>query len=312
VREGTPQLLLGGLEGTRFARLARGDSKIASAMSIPLQVKDTTLGVLNVNRYKGQPTYTDKDASLLHIFAAQIAIAIQNAQLYASLRQERDRIMEGQEVVRRELARDLHDGLSQMLAAMSQNISILQSILKPGEPVPAVVAEDLDYLSSAVRQAIQDARTLTFGLRPLVLETQGIAAALRQYIATLKKSDKKTQYDLEIENISGPLPWSINDARTAFAIIQEAISNARKHAKAEHVSVRLVAGRDASEPFFVATVRDDGAGFDVEAVTAEYETRLSFGLNSMRERAELLDAILNVTSNKESGTTVELVVARKP
>jgi signal transduction histidine kinase len=311
VREGKPQLLLGGLQGTEFARLARRDSKIASAMSIPLQVKDKTLGVLNVNRFKGQPTYTDKDASLLHIFAAQIAIALQNAQLYASLRQERDRIMEAQEVVRRELARDLHDGLSQMLAAMAVNIGVLQTILKPGEIVPDIIVDDLDYLHNAVRQAIQDARTLTFGLRPLVLETQGIGAAMRQYIATLQKSDKRTHYELTVENVSGQMPWTVNDARMVFAIIQEAINNARKHAKAQQVWVLLSGGRSSEEPLLTATIKDNGTGFDVATITADYEERLSFGLNTMRERAELIDATLNVTSSKSGGTTIQLVVPRK-
>jgi signal transduction histidine kinase len=310
VREGKPQLLLGGLQGTEFARLARRDSKIASAMSIPLQVKDKTLGVLNVNRYRGQLTYTDKDASLLHIFATQIAIALQNAQLYASLRQERDRIMEAQEVVRRELARDLHDGLSQMLAAMAVNVGVLQTILKPGEIVPDIITEDLEFLHNAVRQAIQDARTLTFGLRPLVLETQGIVAAMRQYIATLQKSDKKTHYELIADKASGQIVLPVNDSRMIFAIIQEAINNARKHAKAANVSVTLKGGQSQEEPLLITTIQDDGAGFNVAEITADYEERLSFGLNTMRERADLIDATLSVQSVAGGGTTIQLVVPR--
>ncbi len=309
--EGKPQVLLGGLQGTAFARFARRDQKIASAMSIPLQVKDKTLGVLNVNRFKGQPTYTEKDASLLHIFAAQIAIALQNAQLYASLRQERDRIMEAQEVVRRELARDLHDGLSQMLAAMAVNIGVLQTILKPGERVPDVITEDLDYLHNAVRQAIQDARTLTFGLRPLVLETQGIVAAMKQYIATLQKGDTRTKYKLVTDQMPRFFQMSVNDARMVFAILQEAINNARKHAKAPNVEVTMVAGTTPEEPMLTATIRDDGTGFDVATITADYEERLSFGLNTMQERAELIDATLYVSSSKEGGTVIQLVLPRK-
>lgn len=311
VTEGKPQVLLGGLQGTAFARYARRDQKIASAMSIPLQVKDKTLGVLNVNRFKGQPTYTEKDASLLHIFTAQIAIALQNAQLYASLRQERDRIMEAQEVVRRELARDLHDGLSQMLAAMAVNIGVLQTILKPGEKVPDAITDDLDYLHNAVRQAIQDARTLTFGLRPLVLETQGIVAAMKQYIATLQKSDRRTDYILVADQMPRIFLMPVNDARMVFAIIQEAINNARKHAKAPTIEVTLVPGTEPQDPLLTATIRDNGTGFDVAAITADYEERLSFGLNTMRERAELIDATLHVASSRDGGTVIQLVLPRK-
>lgn len=306
--EGEPLVLLGGLQGSPFARFARRHRAIASAMSIPLQVQDTTLGVINLNRFRGQANYSERNAHLLHIFAAQIAIALQNARLYASVRQERDRIIAAQEVVRRELARDLHDGLSQVLAAMSQSVALLQMMLKPGQPVPEAIGEDLDYLQTAVRQAIQDAKTLTFGLRPLVLETQGIVPAMRQYIGTIQKGDRTTQYSLDVSRCPRDVALSLNEARMIFAILQEAINNARKHAKAKEISITLIAGDTPDDPFLTATVRDDGRGFDLPAIANDYEERLSFGLNTMQERARLIDATLAVESNIGQGTQVTLTL----
>ena len=308
MKDGRPQLLLGGLQGTQFSMLARPGNKIASAMSIPLQVQRETVGVLNVNRHHGRPNYTEKDANLLHIFAAQIAIALQNAQLYESLRDERDRIISAQEEVRRELARDLHDGLTQVLATLVLNIDFLRNMLKSGKATPENIHDDLKFLRSIGRQAIQDARTLTFGLRPLVLETQGLVAALKQYLDTMHEGDRSTTYHLD-QNGCPTAPWlDPKVARMVFAILQEAISNARKHAEANNVWVQTECRKDQDKNYiFKATIRDDGKGFDLSHVEGSYDERMSFGLHNMKERAKLIEANLTMKSSK-NGTIIELTI----
>ncbi|MGB0385321.1 MAG: GAF domain-containing protein [Ardenticatenaceae bacterium] len=305
MKDGRPQLLLGGLEGTPFSQMARPGNKIASAMSIPLQVQRKTLGVLNVNRHHGRPNYTEKDANLLHIFAAQIAISIQNARLYESLREERDRIIEAQEEVRRELARDLHDGLTQVLATLVLNIDFLRSMLTPGEMVSEKIHDDLKFLRTVARQAIQDARTLTFGLRPLVLETQGLVAALKQYLDTMGEGDRATTYHLDY-NGCPTTPWLDQKvARMVFAVLQEAISNARKHAEADNIWVSLLCPEKDGDYILKASVRDDGDGFDLSHVEGSYDERMSFGLHNMKERAALIDGTLTMNSDS-NGTVIEL------
>ncbi len=308
MKDGRPQLLLGGLQGTQFSTLARPGNKIASAMSIPLQVQRETVGVLNVNRHHGRPNYTEKDANLLHIFAAQIAIALQNAKLYESLRDERDLILEAQEEVRRELARDLHDGLTQVLATLILNIDFLRGLLKSGKATTETVHDDLKFLRSIARQAIQDARTLTFGLRPLVLETKGLVAALKQYLETMHEGDRTTTYNLDQDGCP-TTPWlDPKVARMVFAILQEAISNARKHAEAKNVWVQIDCPKDEDKDYiFKATIRDDGKGFNLSHVEGSYHERMSFGLHNMKERALLIDANLTMTSS-ENGTMIELTI----
>jgi signal transduction histidine kinase len=308
VREGRPQLLLGGLEGTGFEGLARRGRRIRSAMSVPLQTQGRTMGVINVNRFDGRATYTHHDANLLHVFAAQIAIAINNAQLYEDLREERDRIIKAQEDVRRELARDLHDGLTQVLARLALDLDFLRMQLGKGTISVPGAQDELCDLRGVVRQAIHDVRTMMFGLRPLVLETRGLVAAMEQYLAAMREGDRRMNYHLTRDEALHNYDLSPSVSRMVFAILQEAINNARKHAQGQNVWVSLRCDEGGDEPWLNAVVRDDGAGFDLEQVEGSYDERYSFGLLNMRERAQLIDARLRFRSERGHGTIVSVEV----
>ena len=304
-RERLPQLLLGGLDGTRFEHLARGN--VGSSMIIPLVMKDETIGVLNVSRSMDRPPYSEADATLVQVVAHQIAIALHNARLYENLRAERDRIVRAQEVVRRELARDLHDGLGQVLATLSVNLRNLHALLERGAIGPGELLDDLTFLSRVARQAVQDARTLTFGLRPLILETQGLASALRRYLQIIGEGGSGLRYELEID-CAALDDLALESARTLFAVVQEAITNARKHASAGTVTISIGCAGEGSPPArVVARVRDDGIGFEQPSPDGEPQ-RVSFGLLNMRERAELLGGSFRIVSTPGGGTTVEVEI----
>ncbi len=304
VTQGKPLLLLGGLEGTPYASRARS-KKIGSAMSVPLTFKEEYLGVLNVSRRTGRPNYTMSDARLLNVFASQIAVAVQNARLYESLRQERDRLINAQEEVRRELARDLHDGLVQLLTAMVINIDEVANLIEQGSP-PASVEEELDGLRAMVRQAVRDARSLILGLRPIILETKGLVAALESYIEQLHDTTPGIAFSLDVTPAANELPAKTQ--RVVFAILQEAVQNARKHASAQNISIMLRKQHDS----LAVVVQDDGLGFDLEQIEDTYDQRYSFGLLNMRERAELIEAKWTIKTELGKGTLVMLEVPFPP
>jgi signal transduction histidine kinase len=156
------------------------------------------------------------------------------------------------------------------------------------------------------RQAVRDARSLIFGLRPLVLETKGLLVALEQYLEQLRESDSFTAYHLMAENFDRRLGLHPQVARVIFAILQEAINNARKHARAKNVTVRLRYDREVKQ--IETAVEDDGTGFDLERVEEGYDQRYSFGLVNMRERASLIEGVLRIESEVGKGTRVELIV----
>ncbi len=272
-----------------------------SIAAVPLKIKGRTIGVLEVlNKYSGGG-FDAEDLRLLTSIAAQAAIAIENARLYASLREERDHIIQAQEEVRRELARNLHDGTVQMLSAISMSIDHLQRLL---EVKPEAAFSELVALRSLVHQATREARLVLFELRPIMLETQGLVPTLGSYAAQLNETE---DFAVHFERTMLPRQLDTKIAGTIFSIVQEAINNAKRHAAARNVWIRLASTPDT----LIVQVRDDGRGFDVATVEREYERRGSFGLLNMRERSRLIDGRLSIQSQTEPpdrGTTITLSV----
>jgi signal transduction histidine kinase len=135
-----------------------------------------------------------------------------------------------------------------------------------------------------------------------VLETQGLTAALEQSLQKIREADSSVALHLDAQPVENLM--DLNTQGVVFYIIEEALGNARKYAKAANLWVRLRAESDA----IIAEVQDDGEGFDVQGVTSAYESRGSLGLVNMRERAELINGILHLDSHPGRGTTITLAV----
>jgi signal transduction histidine kinase len=164
-------------------------------------------------------------------------------------------------------------------------------------------AEELERVEELARRTTKDIRQMLFTLRPLVLETQGLTAALEQLIAKLAETESATRFRLdampEVDKVVDR-----NAQGVLFYIIEEAMGNARKHARARNVRVRLT----VREGMFVAEVADDGRGFDVEAVQLSYDERGSLGMINMHERAEMIGGKLIVASAPGKGTRITITV----
>jgi signal transduction histidine kinase len=273
-----------------------------SVVCAPIKIRGKTIGVLEaLNKRSGQG-FDSEDLSLLITTANQAAIAMESVRLYQTLRDERDRVIQAQENVRRQVARNLHDGTVQFLSAISMGIDHLERLLKLN---PGAAKAELATLRDLTRQATQQARLALFELRPLILETQGLVPALEAYVDQLEGSE---EFGLHFER-SGDLPKLDGAvASTAFAIVQEAVANVKKHASARDVWLRL-SGKDG---WLQVVIEDNGKGFDPEVVDREYDKRGSIGLLTMRERADLIDGHLVIESNKTPGRSGTKVTLRVP
>lgn len=246
--------------------------------------------------------FTPDHLELLTVVASQAIIALQNAQLYQKLQEEKNRIVDIEEDARKKLARDLHDGPTQNVAAIAMRLNYTRTLLKRS---PARAEEEIEKIEDLARRTTKEIRYMLFTLRPLVLETQGLVPALEQYVQKFKETDDSVEIILEAGRITDRVS---RDAQGAiFYIVEEAVGNARKHAQAQHIWINL--HEDSSQ--LTAEVRDDGIGFEVQAVQKSYDQRGSLGMVNMTERAALVKGTLSVASAPGEGTHVTLVMPLK-
>ncbi len=271
-----------------------------AACVIPLRAQLRTYGLMIIASNRAN-AFTADQLEMINTLAQYAIIALHNAQLLIDLKEERNKLISKEEEVRRQLARDLHDGPAQALAAITMNIEFIKRLL---ERDPNRIMEELDKLSTLSKRTTYEVRTMLFELRPLVLETQGLRVTLEQYLARFQSDNNNgPQILLEADNVD-EVALDTKTEGTLFNIIQEAINNALKHAQAKHIWVRLE--RDGS--MLHTIVQDDGKGFDKAKVMRSYEKRGSFGLLNIDERARLVGGAAEMHSAPGEGTTVKIIV----
>jgi two-component system sensor histidine kinase DegS len=206
------------------------------------------------------------------------------------------RIVEAQESERARLAQEVHDGPAQ---ALSNAIFQADFIDRVFESDPRMARTELRFLRELLRRELGDVRTFLSQLRPPVLDELGLDGAIVDAI-TMQAALSGLKIEARLE---APTDGLNEAAQTvALRVVQEALQNVRKHAAATNVVVCSV-GEDGQ---WILEVRDDGRGFDTAAVAAR--GRRNFGLQFMRERAELVGAQFEVRSRPDAGTIVRLAI----
>jgi signal transduction histidine kinase len=270
-----------------------------AAYCIPLRTGLNTCGVL-LYAHTNADFFTAENTEILDIIGHQVTIAIENARLYQDLEQEKERMMEIQEEARKKMARDLHDGPTQSVSAIAMRINFARRLL---ERDPKATMEELYKIEDLARRTTKEIRHMLFTLRPLVLESQGLIAALESMAEKMRETYGQNVIIQADPNLVNEL--EMGKQAVIFYIAEEAVNNARKHAQARHVWVRLNLFR---EDLGVLEIEDDGVGFDPGEVNASYENRGSLGMINLRERAELINGVLNIDSTLGRGTRIQLAI----
>jgi len=263
----------------------------------PLQVNFDTYGVL-VLASSEQATVSMKTVRFLHMLCQVGSLVLHNVQMHQSLQQRHDGVITEEEEARRQLSRHLHDGPVQTVAAISMQAEYIKTLLRRE---PDQVPAELDELYEMSKKASHSMRTLLFTLRPVVLEKEGLGAALDHLVTRLRE---EANLNIRFENRTQDLRLRAEVEETAFAVLEEALNNARKHAADAQIVVRLLVDGD----FLIGQVEDNGPGFDVTKMMDSYHERTSLGMLNMKERAALIDAIWNVDSTPGGGTFVSLAI----
>ena len=244
--------------------------------------------------------FTPDRRDVIDILGSQLVIAIQNSRLYQDLADEKNRMVEVQEEARKKLARDLHDGPTQSVSAIAMRVNLARRMI---ERDPKAAAEELTKIEDLARRTTKEIRHMLFTLRPLVLESQGLVAALQ---AMAEKTKETYGQDVLVKVDESVLPeLEMGKQGVIFYIAEEAVNNARKHAQAPHIWVRL---RSLEKEIVLLEIVDDGLGFDVDAVTRAYDKRGSLGMVNLRERTELVSGLLHIDSAPGKGTKVQVFI----
>jgi signal transduction histidine kinase len=268
------------------------------ALAIPLSAGLETYGILLFG-HPASDYFNSERVDVLEAVAQQAMVALQNAKLYRELEQEKERIMEIEEEARNHLARDLHDGPTQSIAAIAMRVNFARRLFEKDEES---AFKELHKVEELARRTTKEIRHMLFTLRPLILESQGLVMALKQLAEKVHETHgQKVVVDAEKDVASN---LDMGKQGVVFYIVDEAVNNAVKHAVAEHVWVRL----RSEDDLFILEIEDDGVGFNVGSVDRDYAQRGSLGMVNMRERTELINGILQIESAEGAGTLITVSV----
>jgi len=244
--------------------------------------------------------FTAGRCELLDILGSQAVVAIQNARLYQDVVDERERMIDFQEEARNKLARDLHDGPTQSVSAIAMRVNLVQRMLSKD---PQAVSDELIRIEDLARRTTKEIRHMLFTLRPLILESQGLVAALQ----SMAEKMKETFSQKVLINVDESILESIEMGKQGviFYIVEEAVNNARKHAQAGRIWVNL---HPYKPGVALLEIQDDGIGFDVAAVNRTYDQRGSLGMVNLRDRSELVNGVLDIQSVPGKGTRVQVYI----
>ena len=272
-----------------------------SALVVPMHRGNDAYGMI----FFGHPNidYFNVDrVELLEMIGHQAVIAIQNARLYQNLGEEKERIVMSQEEARKKLARDLHDGPIQSVAAIAMRVDVARHMMV--KDVPSA-GNELGKIEDLARRTTKELRHLLFTLRPLALETEGLVSALQ---TMAEKTFETYQQKVRIEvDQSAVDELELGKQTVIFYLVEEAINNARKHAQASLILVRL-RFLPQDKDILVLEIIDNGKGFDVAEVMGSYEKRGSLGMINLRERSELINGVLDIQSALGKGARMRVFI----
>ena len=271
-----------------------------SWLGVPLLARGRVVGMFSLSKYE-TAFFTSDHLHLAEALSAQASVAIENALLFEEVQNARERmqtlsrrLVEVQEGERRTIARELHDEAGQSLTSLLFGLRLLER--EPGDA--AAVAARVAELKRTTEEVLENLHRLAANLRPASLDHLGLEPAMRQHLTSIERT-----YGLKVRfkalGLDGErLPAVVET--TLYRVVQEALTNVVRHAKAS--SVDVLAERSSGR--VVVMVEDDGVGFDADRAAASGQ----LGLLGMRERAETLGGTLNIESAPSSGTTVVVEV----
>lgn len=286
--------------GRRAASLQR--ERLTTLVHVPLAAKGCILGSICVGT-RNQRDFNAEEQEMLTAIGSQIAVAIENARLYAEVQHKEhlrgqilNKLISAQEEERKRIARELHDDTSQALAALLFAVEEGLEMDNLEE-----IRDKLSGMKELTMHTMEEIYKLIYDLRPTMLDHLGLVPALRSFAQSrLEPAGVR----VTIQEASAPcrLPPEVETA--LFRVVQEVITNIARHASARNVSIIFQFENDMA----MVSVEDDGLGFDMVEVTHSPNPQRGLGLMGMLERVELLGGQMEIDTAPGYGTQIHIQV----
>jgi len=311
VQNGKPVLIESVPEGfspsTGITHIGMNIQLFKAFVSIPLQSKGNVLGVLNVFSYSPH-RFSEDDMKLFQAIADLVGVAIEQADLYARLRQEKERyrgmaqyVLAAQEEERKRIARELHDETSQALSALAFNQQAIMEMADASGSLSDDFKSQLKRAQSLVVQINTEINKVIYDLRPTLLDTLGLVAAIRQYAEDILEP-LGIKSAVHCKGDSQPLLPEVETG--LFRVAQGIIGNIAKHSKASAALITIHYSIDS----ITMSIEDDGRGFDISKLALADDRGRGSRLLGMKERVKLMGASYSVESQEGKGTCVTVKI----
>ncbi|HEX9141039.1 MAG TPA: histidine kinase [Gaiellaceae bacterium] len=281
-------------DGSLEVAASSGDAApLQTWFAVPLLRGDATLGSLAVGPRQAGPAYSQEEAKILLSLASQAAIALENDRLQRGLRElavrgERERI-----------AREMHDGLAQVLGYVNTKAQAAEELLAIGEVDRA--RRQIAELSTAARSVYVDVREAILGLTIPIASERGLVGALELYATRFAEASKLATH-VRASPSAKELELAPDVQANVFRIVQEALTNIRKHASARRTEIAL----DVRDGELRVGVEDDGNGFDPAAPPSDEWPH--YGMRAIRERAASIHAEVAWSTRPGAGTLLRVTL----
>ena len=298
-------LMVNDIDANQYVKEMMSQLGASSLLSVPLVTREKVIGLINVVKVAKGARFSAGSLEFLSILAKQAAIAIENANLFRSVekqRQQLEKLIEKatltQENERKRVAIEIHDSIGQQIVGVLYRVRAFDFLLSASRFTEAQA--EVNEIKGILEKTLSELRRVLAGLHPLALDELGLISTLRQEVEKLnQETNTKCLFQLE----GTPIELTSSREAAIYRVVQEALTNIRKHAKATKANVQL-----HFEPGTVSVkVSDNGKGFKLD------ETNMAgnLGLLGMKERAEMLGGNLSVTSKPGSGTSIVLTFPTK-
>ena len=280
-----------------------GEEKLVSSAWLPLNVEGKQKGMLVVG-YRQYHDFAGREMRLLVSLAEKNSIAMVNAQLYTDLLQREKELeilssarVQAQEDERRRIAREIHDGLGQMLTAIKFNLEILEDMIATGKDE----RDRIDDMKNLLDNVMKEARELSYNLMPSVLDDFGLAPAL-QLLSEQFSNRTNVKVQFQAHGITDRLDSNLEIG--LYRIAQESLNNVSKHAEATEVNLQIIRHSKGIR----LVIEDNGKGITNQTSFIRVTGKGGMGLPGMRDRASSIGGALTVDSTPNHGTLITVEV----